>query len=87
MRKSRDLSMFVDRTDRIAPGAILLCATLRNEKVRLPFFLRYYRDLGIDHFLIIDNGSDDGSREYLAEQPDVSVWTTDASYKLSLIHI
>ena len=81
MRKSRDLSMFVDRTDRIAPGAILLCATLRNEQVRLPFFLRYYRDLGNDHFLIIDNGSDDGSREYLAEQPDVSVWTTDASYK------
>ena len=27
--------------------------------------------------------SDDGSREYLAAQPDVSLWTTGASYKAS----
>ena len=28
-------------------------------------------------------GSDDGSREYLTDQPDVSLWTTTASYKAS----
>lgn len=54
---------------------------MRNEKVRLPFFLRYYRNLGVNHFLIVDNDSTDGTREYLAAQPDVSVWTTRASYK------
>ncbi len=65
----------------IAPEDVLLLATMRNEKVRLPYFLRYYRNLGVSHFLIVDNDSDDGTREYLAAQPDVSVWTTKASYK------
>lgn len=54
---------------------------MRNERVRLPYFLRYYRDMGVDHFVIVDNGSDDGSADYLAMQPDVSLWTTEKSYK------
>ena len=82
-RKRRELSVVADHTDRIMPPDILVFATLRNERVRLPYFLRYYRNLGIGHFLFVDNGSDDGSREYLAEQPDCSVWTTTASYKAS----
>lgn len=45
--------------------------------------LKYYRDLGIDHFLFVDNGSSDGSADFLAEQPDVSLWYTDHSYKKS----
>jgi hypothetical protein len=60
---------------------ILLLCTLRNERLRLPFFLSYYRNLGVNTFLFVDNGSDDGSREYLAEQSDCSVWTTPASYR------
>jgi hypothetical protein len=61
----------------------LLFSTLRNERVRLPFFLKYYRDLGINHFMIVDNDSDDGSLEYLRDQKDVSVWHTKHSYKRS----
>lgn len=70
-----------DRTAQIAPNAILALVTLRNERVRLPYFLDYYRSIGIDHFLIVDNDSNDGSREFLADQPDVSLWTTGESYK------
>ena len=70
-----------DRTARIGRDAILALVTLRNERVRLPYFLQYYRQMGIDHFLIVDNGSDDGSREYLAAQDDVSLWSTNASYR------
>ncbi|QYK42079.1 MAG: glycosyltransferase family 2 protein [Paracoccaceae bacterium] len=81
--KGRELTPVADRTRAIRREAILAFVTLRNERVRLPFFLRYYRGIGIDHFLIVDNGSDDGSREYLAEQPDVSLWTTESSYKAS----
>ncbi len=82
-RKRRELVPVADRTRAIRPGAILLTSTMRNERVRLPFFLRYYRDQGVDQFLIVENGSDDGTREYLAAQPDVSLWSTDASYKRS----
>ena len=31
--------------------------------------------------MIVDNDSDDGTREYLAEQPDVSLWTTSTATK------
>ncbi len=77
----KEMAVVADRSAAIKPGAILLLSTVRNERVRLPYFMRYYRDLGVDHFLFVDNASDDGTREYLAEQPDVSIWTTPASYK------
>ncbi len=56
-------------------------SVVRNESIRLPYFLEYYRKLGVNHFLFIDNNSDDGTREILIDQPDVSLWWTDASYK------
>jgi len=77
----RDLKVVTDRTDKIKRASILALSTVRNERIRLPYFLRYYRDMGIDHFLFVDNDSEDGTREYLAAQPDVSIWTTKASYK------
>ncbi|MFK7752588.1 MAG: glycosyltransferase family 2 protein [Sedimentitalea sp.] len=80
-RKSFDLTTFKDATSSIRPKDVLLICTLRNELIRLPYFLTYYRDMGINHFLFVDNDSTDGSLEYLADQPDVSIWTTQASYK------
>jgi len=82
-RKRRELRAVTDRTDLIKREDLLVFSTLRNERVRLPFFLNYYRNLGVNHFLIVDNDSDDGSHDYLAEQPDVSLWTTRHSYKRS----
>ena len=75
------LSPVVDRTAAIKPGDVLLFSTLRDEHIRLPYFLNYYRDMGVDHFLIVDNDSKDGSGDYLADQPDVSLWHTAGSYK------
>ena len=83
MRKHRELQSINDRTNSINNGDILLFSTLRNEKARLPYFLEYYRKLGVSHFFIVDNDSTDGGREYLAEQTDVSLWTTQHSYKRS----
>ena len=81
--RRRQLRPVAVRADKLRGDPILLFATLRNERIRLPYFLQYYRDLGVDHFFFVDNDSDDGSREYLAAQPDVSIWTTPASYKES----
>src|SRR6056297_1651671 len=83
LRRQVELRPLVRRTDRIKRRDILLFCTLRNERIRLPWFLDYYRRLGVAHFLFVDNGSTDGGAEYLAEQDDVSVWTTQASYKRS----
>lgn len=82
-RKRRQLRSVRDKTARIRPGDILCFSTVRNEVVRLPYFLDHHRRLGVRHFLIVENASDDGTRDYLAAQPDVSLWSTDHSYKLS----
>ena len=73
----------MNRTGQIREDDILLFCTQRNEKIRLPYFLDYYRDMGVKHFFFVDNDSNDGSLEYLADQPDASVWSTKASYKKS----
>lgn len=75
------MHVVADRTAHIKPQDVLVFVTQRNEKVRLPYFLRYYREMGVGHFLFVDNGSEDGSREYLAAQPDCSVWVSHGSYK------
>ncbi len=82
-RKRHQIAPVAVRMNTVRRNAILAFTTLRNEAERLPFFLDYYRRLGVDHFLMVDNASTDGSREYLAGQPDVSLWTTPHSYKLS----
>ncbi|MGR3616903.1 MAG: glycosyltransferase family 2 protein [Paracoccaceae bacterium] len=81
IRKSRELSVVQDHTGRIRPNDILLVSTIRNEKIRLPYFLDYYRELGVDHFLLVDNDSNDGTLDFLAGQNDISVWHTRRSYK------
>ncbi len=80
-RKRRELRSIVNHTASINPTSILLFSTMRNERVRLPYFLQYYRELGVNQFLIVDNDSDDGTGEYLAAQPDVSLWHSKHSYK------
>lgn len=80
-RSRRALTVLADRTAAIRPGQVLAVTTLRNEALRLPWFLNYYRTLGVGHFLMVNNGSDDGSVEMLAAQPDVSLWQTGASYR------
>jgi hypothetical protein len=79
----RDLAPSIDRTEEIARGDLLAFAVCRNECTRLPYFLEYYRGKGVDHFIFIDNGSEDGTMEFLGRQKDCSLWTTSASYKES----
>ena len=83
LRKRRELTRLTDRTPAIRKGAILCAMVVRNEATRLPWFLSHHRKLGVDHFLIVDNGSGDGSEALLREQPDVSLWSTKGSYRQS----
>jgi hypothetical protein len=67
----------------LGPDRILAISTVRNELSRLPYFLDYYRALGIDHFVFIDNASDDGTTDFLRGLNDATVVWTDESYKES----
>lgn len=78
--RSYDLELVLgDPTD--LPDGPILISTMRNEAVRLPYFFDYYRRLGIDRFLIIDNGSTDETPSILSDRNDVVCWRTDASYR------
>ncbi|NEP72057.1 MAG: glycosyltransferase [Okeania sp. SIO2G4] len=59
---------------------ILACVVVRNESLRLPYFLSYHRQQGIDKFLIVDNGSNDETLAYLLQQPDVYLWQSFLSF-------
>ena len=49
----------------------------------MPFFLKYYRNLGLNHFLIVYNHSSDNTLSLLADQADISIWQTKHSYRTS----
>ena len=62
---------------------VSVIACMRNEMFMLPHFLSHYRALGVESFLIADNCSDDGTLEYLADQPDVALFSVDTDYSQS----
>ncbi|WP_425102312.1 glycosyltransferase [Tropicibacter sp. S64] len=69
--------------DRAKAADIAVVAVMRNEMFMLPHFLAHYRRMGVASFLVADNASDDGTREYLLDQPDVALFSVDTDYKLS----
>jgi glycosyltransferase involved in cell wall biosynthesis len=54
----------------------LAFAVVRNEMLRLPRFLDHYREMGVSGFVIVENNSTDSTREFLAAQKDVCLYTT-----------
>jgi hypothetical protein len=58
----------------------IVISVVKNEFDRLAEFLCHYRSLGIERFAFIDNGSTDGTLEYLAAQPDVDLYARTGSF-------
>jgi len=59
----------------------IVLSVVRNERDHLGQFLAHYRGLGAELFAIVDNGSVDGSREFLAAQPDVDLFSIGAPFE------
>lgn len=67
------------RPIQVGSNEVLLFTMLRDQRQRLPWFLNYYRNLGVNRFFLVDNDSQDDSVGYLLEQPDVHLfWTADS---------
>ena len=58
----------------------LVFAVMRNEALRLPRFLEYYRRLGASGFVIVENNSNDETLGILRKQSDVLLYRTSASF-------
>jgi hypothetical protein len=62
------------------PAAFSVFMTVKNEAYSLPFFFEHYRQLGVPCFVVFDDGSDDGSREYLMSQDDCVVLSSERKF-------
>lgn len=68
---------------RLSAEPLFVVLVVRNEMTMLPHFLAHYRAQGVRAFIVVDNISDDGSREHLLAQPDVILYSADGEYRES----
>lgn len=66
-------------------SAASLYSIVYNEMFFLPAFFDYYRRLGVQQFLILDDGSDDGTEDFLREQPDCVLLGSPFKYGQPLV--
>ncbi len=70
-----------DSTDVSDRRDVILVTTVKNDLDRIQLLLEYYRQLGIKFFLVLDNGSTDGTFEFLREQRDVNLFSCNEEYE------
>ena len=66
-----------------APAPIVVLC-IKNDLKRIKVLMDHYRALGVKHFAFLDNGSDDGTFEWLTEQPDIDLFRTYQPYKTAV---
>jgi len=59
---------------------IILISVVKDELYRVQKFLEHYRKIGVHQFVIIDNQSTDGTKEYLMKQIDVYLISAEDKY-------
>ena len=88
MKKSQALFQFFDAHDDVriinndltAHSGLTLCAIAKNELYFIQAFFDHYRSLGVERFIILDDYSDDGTREFLFQQADCMVLGSEKTY-------
>lgn len=65
-------------------GDISLICIVKNDLSRVRILIEYYRHLGIQHFIMLDDNSSDGTREFLLSQDDVDLWSSNSGYTTSM---
>lgn len=58
----------------------IVVGAVRDDLVKIKETIKHHRKLGVKYFAFIDNGSTDGTREFLMEQDDVILFVTDMKY-------
>lgn len=77
-RKSLNLKLnkLKETTVKSTEEAPILICVLKDESIMIDEFMRHYRELGVLEFIFIDNGSQDGTVEYLTDCQDVTLYQT-----------
>ncbi len=61
---------------------VVLC--VKNDLRRTQMLVEHYRNLGVEKFAFLDNGSEDGTFEWLLEQPDIDLYRCLERYETNV---
>lgn len=61
---------------------VVLC--VKNDRRRIEMLIEHYRKLGVERFAMVDNGSEDGTFEWILAQDDIDVYKTTDKYSFSI---
>lgn len=64
----------------LRPDDLPLVCVVRNAVPYMKSFLRYYREMGVTRFIVVDDRSDDGTTEILSSAPDVDLFCSNMRY-------
>ena len=76
-----DVIRKTEDNDRTSP-VVILC--VKNDLKRIQMLVGHYRKLGIKRFAFLDNGSDDGTYEWLLEQRDTDLYRCFDKYRTAV---
>ena len=54
---------------------------VKDELDRMKLFMEHYRNLGVKQFIVVDNNSTDGTREFVAKQPGTRVYLVEEPFQ------
>ncbi|MEL7137801.1 MAG: glycosyltransferase family 2 protein [Pseudomonadota bacterium] len=74
------LKRLSERRFKAVKGDVTFALMAKNEIAIIGEFLDHHRSIGATQFLTIDNGSDDGTLEFLLDQPDCVVYRTEDAF-------
>lgn len=74
------IQLYHDRLvlDKALPTVIVV---VKDELNRMKLFMDHYRMLGVRQFIVVDNNSTDGTREYVAKQPGTRVYLVEEVFQ------
>jgi hypothetical protein len=58
-----------------------LIVITHNDMRLIASFFQHYRSMGVTRFICLDDASTDGTADFILEQPDTELFTSNVRYK------
>lgn len=65
----------------VGPHSLIVLTTVKNGELYIKSFMEHYLQLGVSHFVFLDNGSTDRTLELCGSYPNVTLLQTRLPYK------
>ncbi|MCD8290906.1 MAG: glycosyltransferase family 2 protein [Prevotella sp.] len=64
----------------INPNDVILICCVKNDLTRIKYVYEWHKKIGVKHFAFLDNGSTDGTFDYLMQLEDIDLFQTHDKY-------